>query len=301
MDLETISQVLCSCSDMIDVFITFFLLSYTKCSYQTLQLLSNQKISHYDLSDHGYSTTSSRSSVDLSIAYFGPTQVLHAAPAVLIFFVVNILPPLLLILYPMKCFRYCLSKCCINTHMVAVNIFVDKLQSCYKNHMDGRWDMRSFSALYFYLRIGIYLVAAVFTRLLKEKHAWFSTGLVSLSIAFVIVSIRPYKMKYVNIVDALLLINYALVCFAMVTSTIVQHSFIKLLIKTPAMIFIFVILVKTLLRASKFCFHEKKFKVLILKCCKCCQFTFHNNYSTEIQAETEQPLIQPTSTEIVMD
>jgi hypothetical protein len=290
-------------NDMIDVFITFFLLSYTKCSYQALQLLSSQKVFHYAESDCGDSYYSVRSSVDLSITYFNNAQLLFAIPAMLIFFVFNILLPLLLILYPLKCFRFYLSKCCNNSIVVVVNIFVDKLQNSYRSHLDGGWDMRSFSALYFYLRIGIYLVAAIFSLLLNG--IWFSTGFVSLSIAFIIAIVRPYKMIYMSIMDALLLTNYALLCFAMTMDF--QHSPIKFFIKAPAIIFILIILVRTFWRVYKLCFHDEqkhKLKVLAHRCCKCCHLgtsLFRDNPSTAVQREAEQPLVQPTSTEIVID
>ena len=159
-------------SDMIDVFITFSLLSYTKCSYQALRLLSSQKIFHYHVGsdrNDSYSLTN-RLSVDLSIPYFNNAQLLFAIPAMLIFFVFNILLPLILILYPIKCFRFYLSKCCNNHIYVAISIYVNKLQNSYRSHLDGGWDniMRSFSALYFYLRIGIYLVAAIFFQLFER-------------------------------------------------------------------------------------------------------------------------------------
>jgi hypothetical protein len=170
--------------------------------------------------------------------------------------------------------------------------------------LDGGWDMRSFSALYFYLRIGIYLVAAIFTSLLK--NIWFSTGLVSLSIAFIIAIVRPYKMMYMSIMDTLLLTSYALLCFTMIMD--IQHtgSLIKFFIKAPAIIFILVILVRTLWRVYKLCFHEQKHKLKVLahRCCKCCHLgtsLFRDNPSTAVQREAEQPLMQPTSTEIVID
>ena len=165
--------------------------------------------------------------------------------------------------------------------------------------------MRSFSALHFYLRIGIYFVAEVFAPLLKEKHTWYFTGLVSLSIALIIVIIRPYKLKYMNIVDTLLLMDYALLCFAMATGTMLRHRPIKFLIKTPVIIFILVIVVRILWQVSnKFCFHKQKLKTLIHRCCRCCRFgtsLFHNSSSTAVLTEAEQSLMQPTSTEIVID
>ena len=78
-------------------------------------------------------------------------------PALMIFVVLNIVPPLLLLLHPFKAFKKCLSKCRLN--FLAVNIFVDKLQGCYRDGLDEGRDMRSFSGLYFFLRMAIALVA----------------------------------------------------------------------------------------------------------------------------------------------
>ena len=156
--------------------------------------------------------------------------------------------------------------------------------------------MRGFSALYFYLRIGIYFVAAVFAQLLKENHSiWFSTGLTSLSIALTIVVIRPYKRNYMNYVDTLLLMNYALLCFAMAPNSNIRDGLVRFLIETPAIIFILVILLRILWQISKL-----KWK-LLQRCCKCCQFRTSHDSSTFIPTEAEQPLIEPTSTEIVID
>ena len=61
---------------------------------------------------------------------------------------------LLLILYPFKWFRECccFSKCRF-LKRTSVNIFIEKFHSCYRNGLDGGRDMRSFSGLYFALRI----------------------------------------------------------------------------------------------------------------------------------------------------
>ena len=47
-----------------------------------------------------------------------------------------------------------------------------------------------------------------------------------------------------NNIDTLLLMDYALLCFAMATGTMLQYKPIKFLIKTPVIIFILVIVVR---------------------------------------------------------
>ena len=135
-------------SDITDVFTTFFILSYCKCTYLALLLYSGQAIRNLDAS--GELTVYPRASVDLSIPYGSRHYLLFEIPSAILFIVYNILPPLLLILYPCKTFRRCLSKCRLN--FVAVNIFFEKLSGCYRNGLDGGRDMRSFSGLYFFLR-----------------------------------------------------------------------------------------------------------------------------------------------------
>jgi hypothetical protein len=93
-------------------------------------------------------------------------------------------------------------------------------------------------------------------------------------------------------------------CFTMVMD--IQHSPIKFFIKAPATIFILIILIRTLWRVYKFCFHKQKhkLKVLVRRCCKCRHLgtsLFRDNPSTAVQREAEQPLMQPTSTEIAID
>ena len=44
-----------------------------------------------------------------------------------------------------------MSRCRID--LIAVKIFVDKIQSHYRNGLDGGKDMRSFSSLYLYMRL----------------------------------------------------------------------------------------------------------------------------------------------------
>ena len=96
-------------SDIIDVFTTFLLLSNGKIMYQTLLLLNRDEI--LNINQSGKHFTSYKCVADQGISYGSAYHLLFAIPSVLIFCICNILPPLLLIIYPIRAFRSCLSKC----------------------------------------------------------------------------------------------------------------------------------------------------------------------------------------------
>ena len=134
-------------SDLIDVFASFFLLSYSKFMYQTLIMLSTHDVHNYSL-DGDHVSRSYVVGADVSIVVGLTAEYISIAVITgLIFFVFNLLPILLLVLYPYKIFRSALSKCRLD--WFALSIFVNKFQHCYRDGLDGGRDMRSFSGLYF--------------------------------------------------------------------------------------------------------------------------------------------------------
>ena len=117
---------------------------------QTILLINNRDIININEIGRIFHTYTPR--VDPSIDYI----ILHySIPSVFTCLVVNVLPPLLLVFYPCRAFRSCLSKC--HFDFIAVQVFIDKVYSCYRNGLDGGRDMRSFSGLYFLLRLAAYL------------------------------------------------------------------------------------------------------------------------------------------------
>ena len=76
---------------------------------------------------------------------------------VMTFFIIVLssITPLLLTLYPLKCFRIGLSKCRLD--FIVVEMFVKKFHHCYKDGLNEQRDMRSYSGLYFLLRLLLFL------------------------------------------------------------------------------------------------------------------------------------------------
>ena len=95
-------------SDIIDVFATFFF--FNRILYQTVLLIANKEVRHFNESG----SVTYHPQTDLSISYRSSLQCSLEALVILIATVFIILPPLLLILYPIKAFRSCISKCRIN-------------------------------------------------------------------------------------------------------------------------------------------------------------------------------------------
>ena len=278
-------------SDLTDVFATFFLLSYSKCAYQTLLLLTGKDIINFEESGD-LETSYHRVLLDLSITLNSTTYLLFVTPAALIFIVFNILPPLLLTLYPIKAFRSCLSKYRLN--FIVVNIFVDKVHGCYRNGLDGGRDMRSFSGLYFLLRTLVYLTGFLSVKLSKDNiwlsnNMWFPAGSLFLIITLSIALVRPYKKAYMNYLDTLLLSNLAVACYV-ISSGFNMLLMTSILFLSPIVAFIVTILLRSIT------FHVK---TVSQKCCKCCNFKApftkqaQKSKVNAQSAEEQQPLIQP--------
>ena len=135
------------------------------------------------------------------------TKSLRVIIVALFLIVCDFLPALLLVLYPIKAFRACLSKCKLDR--LALTTFVDKFHGCYRNGLDGGRDMRSFSGLYFFLRglLCLYNVLSI------EKIGisyWSYELFVLLAVTVLIAVARPYKQNYVNILDTLLLAHLSI-------------------------------------------------------------------------------------------
>ena len=134
-------------SDLINVFASFFLLSFSRVLFQFIYFNTYQK---------SYGVVSMLFlQCDLSVAYGSTEHIAFAAPSVFFCLVFIVLPTVLLIFYPFRWFRALLSKCRLDG--IVLNTFVEKFYGCYRNGLDGGKDMRSFAGLYFAVRIVLLL------------------------------------------------------------------------------------------------------------------------------------------------
>ena len=228
-------------SDLINVFATFFLLSYTKILYQTYLIFMNHMVRNYSLMDVNYTHSDYVLNSGDRIKLNSATFAISATFAVVMAFLFNVIPLLFMALYPVRIFRRMLQKCKLDR--AGLMIFMEKFHSSYKDGLDGGRDMRSFSVLYFLLRVFVVLVVSVIYQQTDQPFAeWFLYGVAFLFTALFIALFRPYKKTYANVCDTLILTNLALLCyimssendtkdhFAEITQTIILLPFIVLVL-----------------------------------------------------------------------
>ena len=136
--------------DVMDVFSAFFLLSYIRLLHQSSLFLVWDKVSYIHDSKPGVWGIKYIMNYDYNITYGSSKHIAITAVSLLIILVFNVLPALLLVLYPLKIIRACLSKYHLDT--LCLSTFMDKFHGCYRNGLNGGRDMRSFAGLYVFIR-----------------------------------------------------------------------------------------------------------------------------------------------------
>ena len=92
---------------------------------------------------------------DATVVYFGKQHLPYGIMAILFFLVFNILPFLLLLFYPMKCFQSCLNQ--LKLSHIILHTFVESFMGYYKDGTEpGTKDCRYFAAMFLLLRISFY-------------------------------------------------------------------------------------------------------------------------------------------------
>ena len=270
-------------SDIIDAFITIFFLTYSKILYQTVLLVAHKEVKNTQPS--GTYFRSYVCAVDHSVDYGNAYHLSFAIPVILTSIVFNILPPLLLVLYPFQFFKSFLSKYHLN--FITMHTFMDKAYSCYRNGLDGGRDMRSISGLYFFMAFIVYIVMVLFRVVRKYIYVnQLSTIGIVLFITILTVTItKPYQKAYMNYMDILLLSNYLILCY-MLSSGYHTQVVSRILITIP----IAILIVVTILRkipANKIFNYFRRARTPSVS---------HSTQCSAVNTPTSaQPLIQSTS------
>ena len=189
-------------TSVIDSFATFFLLSYVKVLSVSADLM---------LATHVYKLHSKRSQYRLY--YAGNIEFLHsdhipfAALAICMFVVIIVVPTLILICYPFRCFQKCLSYYQIQLH--CLHAFVDSFQGCYKDGTEpGTYDLRWLSSYGLVLRFGICLVFA----LTLSSMYFIYIVILLIFMTIILINFQPYKssVAHYTTIDASFLILLSL-------------------------------------------------------------------------------------------
>ena len=173
-------------SSLIDVFATFILLSYSKILYINIDLL----VFTMPVDSSGKSVGAFLY-FDANYEYFGPDHLVYGILALVILTIFNILPFLLLLFYPMKCFQRCLNR--FKLSHLALHTFVDSFTGCYKDGTEpGTRDCRYFAAWFLFLRIIISIVCQA----IKTAYLYGWAGLILTAFTILLVIVQPYKYKH---------------------------------------------------------------------------------------------------------
>ena len=279
--------------DMIDVFASFFLLSFCKMAYQSILFLECPRLARLD--EEGKVSSQHAMAYDPSIIC-ETTEIrflfiaIAASVSVLVF---NVFPALLLILYPIKGFRVLLSKCRLDC--LALITFVEKFHGCYRDGLDGGRDMRSFAGLYFFLRF-----VPFFFRITNNPNAiWSYLVFIFLASTLLIALVRPYKEMYMNVIDTFLLANLTLLCHLLT-----RHYFngearqIMMLTSVPVILFGGFALYKVCMQLKVKQRLTNTWQLCLKQCRNVGRYPFHFariNSESEDNCGQNQPLLSPTS------
>ncbi len=199
-------------SSIIEAFATFLILSYLRFLSVSFNILVPTQV--FDI--HGHSRLYLY--YNASIEYFGEEHLPYAIVAVFVLLVFNILPLLLLLIYPLRCFQRCLNRCRLRS--LALTTFMDAFQGHYKNGTNGTLDCRYFSATWFVLQFLWYIVFAS----TLSKYFLPIMAVICVSISVLMVAFKPYKSPPYNSISIILLLMLALICLGSLCVTIGAYT-----------------------------------------------------------------------------
>ena len=190
-------------SSVIDTYVTFFLLSYTKFLSVSSDLLIPTRL--YEVNSTGKLVLY----YDGGKEYFGKEHLPYAILALVVMTFFNILPILLFIFYQFMWFQKLLN--CLPLRLYVLHTFMDLLQGCYKNGTQpGTRDHRWFSAMYLIFRVVIFIVYTC------TLNGMFFVFIIIIALLFcnLLVCIQPYKEEYAHhtAINTVFILTLILVC-----------------------------------------------------------------------------------------
>ena len=191
-------------TSLVEVFASFILLSSVRILATSLTLLSY--INVFD--ELGNQLDRQYLYLDANIEFFGSEHLPFALLALAVSFLFVILPFLLQLVYPCKCFQKMLNNRGWNSH--SLRIFMDAFQGCYKTEPR---DMRYFSAFYLFARI-LLLALASFIHNYMEICLYYI--LVFMLLGIITVLAQPYRVASHNYLDTATCLISTLPCIAII-------------------------------------------------------------------------------------
>ena len=195
---------------------TFLVMCYAQCIKVSLYLL--MPVHFYADENDGF-TLHARLWLNGEVVYFSKDHLLYALPALLCLFSIGLLPPILLLAYPLlnkvQTIMGCENQRAINliSQLIPINTLkplLDSIQGCFKDNF------RFFAGLYF-----LYRWTILFIHMFTSTFSVYYTAVSGVSLLFLVLHTicQPYIKRAHNIIDALLFTNFTfLVSFNYQTS-----------------------------------------------------------------------------------
>ena len=284
-------------ASIINAFTTFLLLSFSRILFVSFTLLYTFHV------QYNYKSIPNK-----CVLYYDPTVECHtqeysifATLAVCVLVIFIICPTILLILYPTRLFRKCVS-CCGFRRWHVLRMFMETFQGQYKDGTNGTCDFRMVSASFLILRILILVLFLNHHRLLSQTSELQGVLLACATCFHAI--IKPYKFNFKNNVDIVILFLLEILIFLTSTSGSPLYTYLilvtMLLLLVPHMILIFYICHKVAKNIGITQFLKRKYKTLN----RCVQATRPNSEAeADVEADTDSlpdRLINPGEYEPVL-
>ena len=182
---------------LVQAFATFLVLSYVKILNVSFDLLTPVFMTTVDgkVLKEVYVFNAG------NVLHFGKEHRPYGRLACVMLALFNVLPIIVLLLYPCSCVRRFLSWCGLN--FPSLHIFMDTFQGSYRHKLR---DCRYFAALYLFARLMLLLTYV-------GDHTMLSiliSGLYMILLAIAVIIFKPYKQKWLNRIDPLIFLLYAL-------------------------------------------------------------------------------------------
>ena len=207
-------------ASLVDAMATFLLLSYFNIASNVVYYFQWIRIHMLSSSSYSYLT--------FYIKPVGNHKLLHHIPIILVALGVLVLPAILLITYPSKVFRKCLARTRLNNWQ-PLHMFVEKFQGDYKDGTQGTYDYRFLSGMYLVFRI-VLVIPLQSSNDLSSGLYIIRTLVLFFSIALFFALVRPYKEKYMNILESLLFTICCLINLCYIEFVATSHYMHKSLI-----------------------------------------------------------------------
>lgn len=208
-------------SSLMDVYATFFLLSYSKILSVSFDLLIPTRLYHFS-----NNTRSFAAYYDANFEYFGTEHLPFALSALTVLILFIVIPTLVILIYPFKFFQVVLRK--VKLEHSIIKLFVTPFYKCYKDGTDpNTFDCRWFSALFLVLRL---LLPIVFSFTLGSVFLPFAVIIIFVFV-MILITVKPYKPIYSHYIksDVTFLLLLALVYLSMISidvSSIKDHRLV---------------------------------------------------------------------------